>query len=70
LLSNRTARKDRAQAIDDLGESCSGALFYKPLQSQEHALILLAKLGDDEELCHFQQALDARREIAIGSEAR
>ena len=39
--------------------------FHIALQSQEHALILLAKRGDDEGLDHFKQALDAKREIAV-----
>jgi len=49
----------------DAGQGCSGSLFHIPLQSQEHPLILLAKRGDDEGLCHFQQAMDVKSEIAV-----
>src|SRR5713226_7836511 len=44
---------------------CSGSLFHILLQSQEHPLILLAKRGNDEGLCHFQQAMDVKSEIAV-----
>jgi len=53
------------ESDSDAGQVCSGPLFHIPLQSQQHSLILLAKPGDDEGLCHFQQALDAKSEIAV-----
>jgi hypothetical protein len=49
----------------DAGEVRSGSLFHIALQSQKHPFILLAKRGDDEGLCRFEQAMDVKREIAV-----
>ncbi len=65
-LFSRTNDSHRERdSCSGAGQVCSGSLFHIALQSQEHPLILLVKPGDDEGLCHFEQAMDVKSEIAV-----
>ncbi len=57
-LPSREERGHRKRdSCTDAEQVCSASLLDIPFQGLEHALILLAKRGDDEGLGHFQQTL-------------